>query len=247
MEYVKPSDYKIENDISLPTTPQTAFNTYESHVSPLDPNMSSVARYSPVYSETTPSSFSNPVIVHQLVSTPENTQQPNTFPENTVTLDGNRYLHMMNGGELPSSDSSPTAGLQLVPDAEQEVELLITDQTTGISYSVSTQELLVGRCLEDDQQLLDAIVPGPLLDTELLTFDENTLKTQLMDNSVEEAINAMAVIPQNNELFRSTVKLEKNEQEFLRDDTVRRSKRQMESLENEGSSKFIKNFMLKKQ
>lgn len=235
LEYVKPG-YKLENDISIPAAPPTPFSTYESNVSPLDPNMSSVARYSPVYTETTPTSFNNSVIVHQLVSTPENPQQQtDVFPESSVTLDGNRYLQMMASGEMPSSDSPPTDGLQLVPDTEQEVELLITDQATGISYSVSTQELLVGRCLEDEQQLLDALVPGPLLDAELLSLADNTLKSQLMEN-VEPTMGAMPVLQQNADLFRATVKMEKDEEEFLKNDPVRRSKRQLESSD-EGLSK----------
>lgn len=239
VEYVKPG-YKLDNEINLPP-PSTTYNTYDSHVSPLDPNMSSVARYSPVYTEPTPSpSFNNPVIVHQLVPPSETTEQPSdSFPENPVTLDdGNRYLQMMNGDELPpSSNSPPMDSLQLVPDSEQEVELLITDQATGISYSVSTQELLVGRCLEDDQQLLDALVPGPLLDADLLALDDNTLKSQLMDN-VDQAINSMSTLQQNNDLYRASVKIERGEEEILKDDNLRRSKRQMENCtDNEGLSK----------
>lgn len=198
--------------------------------------MSSVARYSPVYTETTPTtSYNNSVIVHQLVSTPENPtqqQQTDAFQENTVTLDGNRYLQMMTSG----ADAPPTDGLQLVPDGEQEVELLITDQATGISYSVSTQELLVGRCLEDEQQLLDGLVPGALLDAELLSLADNTLKAQLMEN-VE--MSTMPVLQQNGEFFRAAVKMEEDEEEFLKGDVVRRSKRQMECGENEGYSKCV--------
>lgn len=129
------------------------------------------------------------------------------------------------------ADAPPTDGLQLVPDGEQEVELLITDQATGISYSVSTQEFLVGRCLEDEQQLLDGLVPGALLDAELLSLADNTLKSQLLEN-VE-----MPVLQQGGELFRTAVKMEEDEEEFLKGDAVRRSKRQMESGENEGYSK----------
>lgn len=231
MEYVK-QGYKLDNDS------QTTFNSYESHVSPLDPNMSSVARYSPVYTETTSNSFNNPVIVHQLVPPPENSeQQSDNFSENSVALDSSRYLQMMSGAELPSSDSPPTDGLQLVPDTEQEVELLITDQATGISYSVSTQELLVGRCLEDEQ-LLDALVPGPLLDAELLALDDNTLKTQLLDN-VEQTMGTLPVLQTNTDLYRgNAVKMEKEEQEALKNDGLRRSRRQIENSDSEGLSKF---------
>lgn len=51
----------------------------------------------------------------------------------------------------------------------------------GISYSVNAQELLVQRCLEDDQQLLEALAPDPLLESDLLTLDDTTLKSELND------------------------------------------------------------------
>lgn len=53
---------------------------------------------------------------------------------------------------------------------------------SGISYSVNTQELLVERCLEDDQQLLDALAPDPILESDLLTLDDSTLKSELNDD-----------------------------------------------------------------
>lgn len=232
--------YKIENDITPP--PQATFNNYEQHVSPLDPNMSSVARYSPVYTDPpTNPSYNNSVIVHQLVTTPENNSQTtndtDNFTENSV-IDSNRYLQMMNDGGDLSANSPPTDGLQLVPDTEQEVELLITDQATGISYSVSTQEFLVERCLED-QQLLDALVPGPLLDSELLSLDDNTLKAQLLDN-VEQAMSGMSVLPQtsNNDLYLP-IKTEKNEQQEQL--PSRRSKRQSENSQDDGLSMCAQN------
>lgn len=52
---------------------------------------------------------------------------------------------------------------------------------TGISYSVNAQELLVERCLEDDQ-LLEALAPDPLLASDLLTLDDSTLKSELNDD-----------------------------------------------------------------
>lgn len=53
----------------------------------------------------------------------------------------------------------------------------------GISFNVSTQEYrLVERCLTtDDQQLLEALAPDPLLGPELLTLDDAAFKSQLAD------------------------------------------------------------------
>lgn len=53
---------------------------------------------------------------------------------------------------------------------------------SGISYSVNTQELLVEPCLDDDQQLLDALAPDPILESDLLTLDDSTLKSELNDD-----------------------------------------------------------------
>lgn len=58
---------------------------------------------------------------------------------------------------------------------------------SGISYNVNTQEYLVERCLSDDQQLLDALTPGPLLDSDLLALDESALRSQLPD--IVESVN----------------------------------------------------------
>lgn len=128
------------------TPSENNFN-YEQHVSPLDPNMSSVASYSPIYSESS-STFNNPVVVHQLAAGRNQAGSFSTAGSHTdreiATADGgveitqvvnNGYLQMIAGEELSSSTPSPVDGLQFVPDAEQEVELFITDQATGMFYS----------------------------------------------------------------------------------------------------------------
>lgn len=46
---------------------------------------------------------------------------------------------------------------------------------------MNAQELLVERCLEDDQ-LLEALAPDPLLASDLLTLDDSTLKSELNDD-----------------------------------------------------------------
>lgn len=105
----------------------------------------------------------------------------------------------------------------------------------GISYSVSTQEFLVERCLEDDQQLLDALTPGPLLDADLLALDENTLKSQLID-SVDPL--SMASLPHiighpADSFVDCSVKLEKCEQEIGAEEILKRSRRHNECLESD--------------
>lgn len=42
--------------------------------------------------------------------------------------------------------------------------------------------MLVERCLEDDQRLLDALAPDPILESDLLTLDDSTLKSELHDD-----------------------------------------------------------------
>lgn len=82
--------------------------------------------------------------------------------------------------------------LQLAPETEQEVELLITDQETGISYSVSTQELLVERCLEDPQ-LLDALDADPLhLHDAAADLNDEIMSVSQVDATVNNYINTLA-------------------------------------------------------
>lgn len=125
-------------------TQPESYTDFDQHVSPLDPNMSSVARYSPVYNEQ--STEFNPVVIHQLV-----TQDTNAHGEqftdnlNNASLDtmptvlcndnlrevNNQYLQMVEENSTNMVTSNNTEGLQLAPENEQEVELLITDEATG--------------------------------------------------------------------------------------------------------------------
>lgn len=68
---------------------------------------------------------------------------------------------------------------------------------SGISYRVNTQELLVERCLEDDQQLLDALAPDPILESDLLTLDDSTLKSELNDDIDLSANVPTVTTPEN--------------------------------------------------
>ncbi|KAJ3660901.1 hypothetical protein Zmor_005328 [Zophobas morio] len=230
VEYVK-DEYKMEPAVSL-AQPQDNYTDFEQHVSPLDPNMSSVARYSPVYSE--PSAEYNPVVIHQLV------QQDNVQNDmiNNLTTNSpletmpvlcnndirevvdNHFLQMVN-----TTNAAPDANqqeLQVVPPNDQEVALLITDQETGISYSVRSQEFLVERCLEDEQ-LLNALSPDPLLDSQLLALDENTLKTELSDEIINSTVNSAvnnyisslsAAVDNENQFRMETRRQKQNEVEF---------------------------------
>lgn len=134
MEYGKDgNNFKVNNDIK-----QETYNDFETHVSPLDPNMSSVARYSPVYTES--NSFTNPVVVTRLVSNSNNgtsyvcnlSNAENLTPEINTTdirqVVNSRFLHMVNETDVVHSDTNT---LPIVSDNEHEVELLITDQATG--------------------------------------------------------------------------------------------------------------------
>ncbi|CAG9856821.1 unnamed protein product [Phyllotreta striolata] len=168
---------------------------FNSRVSPLDPNMSSVARYSPIYNDT--SAEYNPVVIHQLVSedgTVQNDQyisnlnatplsnMPTVLTNNDVREEvTSKYLQMVEQTESSIVDAN-TEALQLIPEGEQKVELLITDEATGISYSVDAQELLVEPCLQDDERLLKTLAPDPILESDLLTLDEKILKTELNDD-----------------------------------------------------------------
>lgn len=123
------------------------------HVSPLDPNMGSTARYSPTYVESD-IAYTNSVVVQQLISTNSEDRQlmiqnrdslvPNLGGTNFDGLESslnaadanlfkqvisNRYLLNRPANEDPEANNV----LHLVPDpnTEEEVQLMITDQTTG--------------------------------------------------------------------------------------------------------------------
>lgn len=101
---------------------------------------------------------------------------------------------------------------------------------------------MVERCLADDQQLLDALTPGPLLDSELLTLDDSTLKSQLPDISdtvhSSEALDSQSLIS-NNLVLLHTIKTnvaqiivkeedcDENEIDIFTSDALRRSQRQL--------------------
>lgn len=58
------NEFKFEPESTF--SPQTGnFSEFEQHVSPLDPNMSSAARYSPVYTDNVDTTYNNPVVVLQ--------------------------------------------------------------------------------------------------------------------------------------------------------------------------------------
>nr|CAI5866381.1 unnamed protein product [Callosobruchus analis] len=221
VQYVKDASNNV------PSQPGV-YSDFDSHVSPLDPNMSSVARYSPVYNEAV-SDF-NPVVIHQLVTqdgTVENEQyinNLNTAPlvDNipTVLCNGsvpdvsNQYLQMVGSADI-NVNGGNQAALQVNGEREQDVELLITDEATGISYTVNTQELLVGPGLSD-QQLLESLAPDPLLESDLLTLDDSTLKSELNDDidiSAASAVSAPVRAPSNDfvDAFVTTIDAKNDE------------------------------------
>lgn len=129
MEYVKD---KINQDRSL--SPQNVYNELEQHVSPLDPNMSSAAQYSPVYASDSTASYSNPIVVAQLVTNNNSdVSSPLSLSNNSTELGrvSTKYLHMINEQLNNESEAQTMAMLPQNIDSEQEVELLITDQNTG--------------------------------------------------------------------------------------------------------------------
>lgn len=140
MEYVK--DFKITDTTSNLTTQTEPYSDFEHHVSPLDPNMSSVARYSPVYTE--PSAEFNPVVIHQLVAPEDSVQNqqyvnlgtslesiPTVLCNNDLQEVNNQYLQMVDqNGTNIAANTDTGEHLQLVPERDQEV-LLITDEATG--------------------------------------------------------------------------------------------------------------------
>lgn len=134
-------DFKI-TDASTNLTSQTeAYSDFKHHVSPLDPNMSSVARYSPVYNDS--STEFNPVVIHQLV-TPEDNVQNQQYINLSTTLEtmqtvlcnndlqgvSGQYMQMVDQTDARIPSTNTGEELQLASEGDQAV-LLITDESTG--------------------------------------------------------------------------------------------------------------------
>lgn len=139
-------DFKIADSAPSLTTQTETYSDFDHHVSPLDPNMSSVARYSPVYTES--SAEFNPVVIHQLVAPEDNVQNhqyvnlgttletmPTVLCNNDLQEVNNQYLQMVDQNGSNIGNANTGEGLQLVPEREEEV-LLITDEATGINIAV---------------------------------------------------------------------------------------------------------------
>lgn len=258
--YVKDDDLKLEGEAALLQEQAVQFADFEDHVSPLDPNMSSVARYSPVYTAADSASYGNSVVVTQLVSDPTTEQTDANFVGNlgvpvvemgTTDLQQNvgntRFLQMVNDSNTGIIESTPANTLSMISDAEQEEVLLITDQTTGISYSVGP-EFMVERCLTDEQQLLEALAPDPLLEADLLTLDENSLKAQLSEIVIDTQTLSQQVDPLRQALQKAAnnnvnnVKCEREEESFdFINESLRRSQRQLEFLSTVESEEQLLN------
>lgn len=86
MEYVKDNannaDYKFETDSTFSPHPST-YSEFDQHVSPLDPNMSSTARYSPVYCDSVDNAYNNSVVVLQ---DPVNNLIPSEMEQNPTSF-----------------------------------------------------------------------------------------------------------------------------------------------------------------
>lgn len=194
VEYVK-DDLKESNTSDTPLVKD--FSNLHPQVDSLNQNLNTEEKFNSIYNEQTSAfnSVASPVVIHQLVS-PQNDSN-GTWVANldNASLENLRAL-------LCSSDAGENQYLQMTDDCirnvdnkclrnDQEVEIVITDQTTGISYAVSTHELLVENGLED-QQLLESLSPD--LDSELLTIDEKTLKNnlpaQLISSDVTSTVEA---------------------------------------------------------
>nr|XP_022918071.1 PR domain zinc finger protein 10-like [Onthophagus taurus] len=204
VSYVKDNEFKVDSESEV----QQNFTEFDQHVSPLDPNMCSVAQYSPVYSSENSISYNNPIV---LVTNNES-QEILSIPNNGQIVET----------ELLINESVDDPDAQTVVEDvgnEQEVELLITDQNTGIQYTV-TKEYLVERCLADDQHLLENLAPDTLLDSELLALDDNVLKSQFSEIVVEptQLLNGLVKVNKNGNKIDDSHELDK----MKNDDECRR-------------------------
>lgn len=129
-------DYKLDGENTLSSEQAAQFTDFEEHVSPLDPNMSSVARYSPVYS-TDSGSYGNPVVVTQLVQDQVDPAYVGTLGVSVVGMEHQEMQENATRAQFmqlvsdSNTENATETGLSLIRDEEQEEVLLIHDQNTG--------------------------------------------------------------------------------------------------------------------
>ncbi|KAH1009883.1 hypothetical protein HUJ04_002184 [Dendroctonus ponderosae] len=200
---------KTEENVAIPTQEiaNESFADFATpQVSPLDPNMGSVAPYSPVtvhYQEPNEPDL-GPIIIHHYVTEDNPGQKP--FAGGSLNdINSGLSAELCSGEDIQSADPEyseiKTNNVEevFVSDIDQkEVALLITDHETGISYSVNAQELLVEQCLKNYHQIFEAPSPDSTMETELFSAGDGVLKAQL-----DQPLDRPFTIPVNDEIISS--------------------------------------------
>ncbi|KAL1497264.1 hypothetical protein ABEB36_008258 [Hypothenemus hampei] len=212
VEYIKNDKQETNNVTPInPTVSEKYIPEFVTpHGNPLDPDMNSVAPYNSVsihYPENSNNTVA-PIIIHQYFTQEQESLVNHLTIENPLENLSSEIPSVLRSQDLPTDNQSYLQLIQndnVVPEGEnmqlisendqQDVELLITDHATGVSYSLNTQELLVGRCLSNEQPFLDTINSNSLLGTDFFTLDDVSLKSQL---SAESGSSEM-VMSVNNE------------------------------------------------
>ncbi|GLV35984.1 uncharacterized protein CBL_09798 [Carabus blaptoides fortunei] len=169
VEYVKEgngNDYKFETDSSFSPQP-SSYSEFDQHVSPLDPNMSCTARYSPVYSDSVENTYTNSVVVLQdavnpLIST-ENTGTGyinNTANQSSYHLTNPASPLESINSPLSSSDNNllrQVVGNRFLQMVTNTSELEVEDATCGSPNSTvgNINMDYTQRSATDDTQIMD--------------------------------------------------------------------------------------------
>ncbi|XP_066252945.1 PR domain zinc finger protein 10-like [Euwallacea similis] len=232
------------DDPSVPE--QICSNFVAPHVSPLDPNMCSITQYSPVSIQYENDHLNNdlrPIIIHQYVSqgsTGQDTFEHHEPAENSLeTLSASVMQTVLSNDELDSNKSqylevigsddevvgTDEVGQLISGGNKEEVELLITDDATGKSYSIGPQEFLEVKTFSNDQ-LLESILPTEKIESQIypmvksniiyntndeMTCDNETAKNYLENLPIE--ISDYAIEPKM--ITRSITSKSVNEEERL--------------------------------
>lgn len=119
----------------------------------------------------------------------------------------------------------------------------------GISYSVDAQELLVEPCLQDDQHLLESLAPDPILESDLLTLDDKTLKSELNDDldlcsNEMAALNTQAVNNYINNLTENKMTKVNDAMDYQKVVTRQNNKPEIDPDDHLCMYIFIKNYLL---
>nr|XP_034187392.1 PR domain zinc finger protein 10-like [Osmia lignaria] len=241
VEYVE--DHSREYSRLFPTYEQVSFSPrpssplsdFEHRVSPLDPNMSSAARYSPTPVQLPPSPFHNSVVVLQgsspLISPSESNERTNVHYVSQLThpIDTQSVQQTDNSADFVANENEE----QLVPSVGGE--LILMQESNSALESATAPLMLTGMPSTDFTLSRDFLVMQDdqinvinSFKTQNLDVDDPTVSSSAENSKKKSNTDPLATSnKQVNEIVASTIEKKDYEKQ-----NVRRSKRRINDKKN---------------